>query len=122
MVPLRVEGLRWQQRVNRSKVLQKLRDQPGRASRTIGLHGAIAHLATDVLSDGVGDDVWRGGREIHASSGAIAAKTVRDMVVLLEVMAQREVQERPLIRCQLHRGGEAALNDCEITSREVAIK
>ena len=44
------------------------------------------------------------------------------MAVLLEVVAQREVQERPLGRRQLHRRGQAALDDGEVARREVAVQ
>jgi hypothetical protein len=43
------------------------------------------------------------------------------MEVLLEVVAQWEVQERAFVRRQLHAGGQAALNNRQITGGKVAI-
>src|SRR2546430_6192493 len=42
--------------------------------------------------------------------------------VLLEVVPQREVEERPTAGGQLHRRGETALHDREITSRKVPVE
>ena len=63
-----------------------------------------------------------GGVEIHPSAGAIAVEAVGDVHVLLEVVAQREVEERPLAGGQLHRGGQAALDHREVARREVAVE
>ena len=41
------------------------------------------------------------------------------MEVLLEVVAQREVEERPPVRGQLHRRGQPALHDGEVAGGEV---
>jgi hypothetical protein len=47
---------------------------------------------------------------------------VPDVPVLLEVVAQREVQERPPRRGQLHRRGQSALDDGEVAHREVLVQ
>ena len=44
------------------------------------------------------------------------------MAVLLEVVAQREVQERPSGRGELHRRRQAALDDGEVARREMAVQ
>ena len=44
------------------------------------------------------------------------------MEVLLEVVAEREVEERPAVRGQLHRRRQAALDDREVARREVAVE
>ena len=45
-----------------------------------------------------------------------------DVEVLLEVVAQREDQERALVGGQLHRGGQAALDDGEVAGGEVLVE
>jgi hypothetical protein len=44
------------------------------------------------------------------------------VVVLLEVVAQREVKKRPTESSELHAGREAALHDGEIAGTEVLIE
>ena len=44
------------------------------------------------------------------------------MAVLLEVVAQREVQERPPRRRELHRRRQAALDDREVARGEVPVQ
>src|SRR2546430_7491209 len=39
---------------------------------------------------------------------------------LLEVVAEREVEERPPARGELHRGGKTSLHDSEVAGREVS--
>jgi hypothetical protein len=38
--------------------------------------------------------------------------------VLLEVVLEREVDKWPLARGQFHRGGESALDDCDVACRQ----
>ena len=45
-----------------------------------------------------------------------------DVVVLLEVAAQREEQERPAGGGELHRRGEAAVADREVAGRELPVE
>jgi hypothetical protein len=42
--------------------------------------------------------------------------------VLLEVVAEREVQERPPVRRQLHRRGQSALDDGEVAGGEMPVE
>ena len=44
------------------------------------------------------------------------------MPVLLEVVAQREVQERPARGGELHRGRQPALHDRQVAGREVPVQ
>jgi hypothetical protein len=44
------------------------------------------------------------------------------MEVLLEVVLEREVDERPLVGRQLHRGGESALHDRKVAGRQVLVE
>ena len=52
----------------------------------------------------------------------MAAEAVGDVVVLLEVAAQREVQEGPAGGGELHGRGEAAVADREVAGRQVAVE
>ena len=60
--------------------------------------------------------------EVHAAAGAVALEPVADVEVLLEVVAQREVEERPLLRGQLHRGRQAALHDRQVAGGQVPVE
>ena len=44
------------------------------------------------------------------------------MEVLLEVVAEREVEERAPVRGQLHRGRQATLDDCQVADGEVPVE
>ena len=44
------------------------------------------------------------------------------MEVLLEVVAQREVEEGPVVGRELHRGGQPALDDGQVAHGEVAVE
>ena len=59
---------------------------------------------------------------VHAASRAVALEAVADMAALLEVVAEREVEERPAGGGELHRGRQPALDDGEVTRREVLIE
>ncbi len=52
----------------------------------------------------------------------MAVEPVAHVEVLLEVVAEREVQERPPAGGQLHRGGQAALDDGEVAGGQVAVE
>ena len=45
-----------------------------------------------------------------------------DVEVLLEVVAQREVEERPPVGGQLHRRGQPALDDREVAGGQVPVE
>jgi hypothetical protein len=47
---------------------------------------------------------------------------VADVAVLLEMVAQREVQERSAARSQLHRRGKSALDDGQVAGRKVPVE
>ena len=47
-----------------------------------------------VLGDRGGEVIEIGAGEVHAAAGAVAVEAVADMEVLLEVVGEREVQER----------------------------
>src|SRR5438876_7894036 len=58
----------------------------------------VHDLPANLLRDRCCDDLWRCLLEVHTAPGLIAAKAVPNMVVLLEMVAQGEVQKRPLVR------------------------
>src|SRR4029450_8542636 len=76
----------------------------------------------DLAGDGVGDDLRGGGGELHAAPGVVPAEAVGDVEVLLEVVGQGEVQERPPGRGQLHAGGEAALDHGQVAGGQVPVE
>src|SRR5271154_5879991 len=59
---------------------------------------------------------------VHVPAGAVPGQPVPDMEVLLEVMAQRYVDEGTLARGEFHGGGQAALHHPEIACRQVPVK
>jgi hypothetical protein len=52
----------------------------------------------------------------------VALEPMGDVVVLLEVPAQREVEERAAGCGQLHRGGEPAVADSEVAGRQMPVQ
>ena len=82
----------------------------------------VVDLAPDLLGDRGGDLVRAVGLEVHAAPGAVALEPVADVEVLLEVVPEREVEERPPVRGQLHRRRQAALDDREVAGGEVAVE
>src|SRR5512132_1354756 len=82
--------------------LEELRQAPGGASGAVGLHVAIVDVAADLLRNRCRDQLRRGVVEIHAATGPVPLEPVADVEVLLEVMAEREVDEWPLLGGQLH--------------------
>src|SRR5439155_9678269 len=87
--------------------LQQLGDALSGPRGTVALYVAVVDLAPDLLCDRLRDPLGRRIVELHAASGTIAFEPVADVEVLLEVVAQPEVDERPLLRRQLHRRRKA---------------
>ena len=82
----------------------------------------VVDRAVDLLGDRRGDHLRAGTRRSPCSARAVALEPVPDVAVLLEVVAQREVQERPAGRGQLHRRRQAALDDRQVARREVPVQ
>src|SRR4029450_9561579 len=78
--------------------------------------------AADLVGDGGGDHLRGGGGEVHAATGVVPVQAVGDVVVLLEVVGQGEVQERPPGRGQLHAGGEPALHHRQVAGGQVLVE
>src|SRR3954462_11550846 len=91
-----------------SKQLREHRRSPAGA---VTLDGAVGDVAAAELLGKRAGDLGRAVRlEGHAAAGAVAVEAVADVEVLLEVVAQREVEEGALRRRQLHRRRQAALD------------
>ena len=75
-----------------------------------------------VDDDRLGEGIRVGRGEVHAPARAVLVEPVTDVEVLLEVMGEREVDERPLGGGELHRRREPALHDGEVADGEVAIQ
>ena len=73
---------------------QTVGDEAGRPGSAVGLD-VVGDDVADVVSDGRRDQVGIARRVVHAPAGAVAVQAVPDVEVLLEVMPQREVEERP---------------------------
>src|SRR5215212_11786810 len=101
---------------------EQFRDQRRGARGPVGLDWPVIDLAPDLLGNRGGDLGGAIGLEVHAAAGAIAREPVAHVEVLLEVVAQREVEERPPAGGQLHRCGQAALDDRQVAGREVLIE
>ena len=70
----------------------------------VGGDRTVVDPAANFSGDRCGDVGWLGGLVVHAPACLVAVEPVADVEVLLEVVAEREVQERPLTRGQFHRG------------------
>ena len=88
----------------------------------VAFHWLVVDLQSHFLSDHAGDQLGRGFLEVDHAAGAVLLKPVADMEVLLEVMAQRNVEERPASGCQLHAGRQAALHNRQIAGGKVPVE
>src|SRR4029077_16368638 len=103
-------------------LLDEFGDEPGGAGRAAGLDVAVADGLAGQFSNAGGDQVGGGRQVVHAWAGAIAGQPVPDVEVLLEVVSEREVQERALGGGQLHGGGQAALDYGEVAGAQMLIE
>src|SRR5690606_25072163 len=97
-------------------------DKLGGPSSTIGLDRAVCDLASDLTRDRIRDLVRVGRRELHVSTGTVPVEAVPYVEVLFEVVVQREVEERAARGRQLHGRGQAALDDGQVTYRQVPVQ
>src|SRR3954452_10896553 len=82
---------------------QELGEPARRPRRAVCLDVAVVDIAADLAGDRVRDQLRRRAVEVHPPPGAVALEPVADVEVLLKVVAQREVEERPLLGGKLHR-------------------
>src|SRR5437763_1038190 len=88
---------------------------PGRdPAGGLGIYRAVPGLTPDLPGDRLADSLGTGGRVVHPPPGAVAGEPVRDVERLLKVMAEREVDKRPVAGDELHRRGEPALDDGQV--------
>src|SRR5262244_1971414 len=98
-------------------LLDEFGDEPGGAGRAAGLNVAVADGLAGQLGDVGGDEVGVGGGVVHVLAGSVA-----DVEVLLEVVPEREVEERPLGGGQLHGGGQPTLDDGEVADAQMLVE
>ena len=84
---------------------------------SVAVDSDIVDRAAEGLGDGLGDVMSRRSGVVHGDTGAIPGEAMADVVLLLEVVGEREVDEGPPPSRELHGGGEAALYDGHIAYR-----
>src|SRR5258708_134426 len=82
----------------------------------------VRDLLANLLSDRGGDNVGRCLCKVHTAPSLVAVKAVSHVEVLLEMVAQREVQKRALVRRQLHRRRQPTLHHRQIPDGEVTVQ
>ena len=70
----------------------------------------------------LGDHAPGRGGELHPPPGAVAREPVRHVHLLLEVVAEREVEEGPPGRRQLHRRRQPALHHRDVARGQLAVQ
>jgi DNA-binding CsgD family transcriptional regulator len=92
-------------------VLQKVCEQSRCSGGAIVGDRTVVDFASDFGRDRIGNigEPWR--RIVHAPARPVAVEPVPHVKVLLEVMTQREIHERPLASRQLHRRRQPALHE-----------
>ena len=91
-------------------------------SGAVGLDRKVVHLATHLLGDRLGNRRACLVLVVHTAPRAVPPQPMVNMEVLLKVMTKRKVDERPPARRELHARREAALHDCKVADRKVAIE
>src|SRR5450432_1609934 len=102
--------------------LDEGRDQCGGPPRAVRLYWCVAHRAVYLAGDRSGQCFGIGVGVGHTPAAAIALEPMPHVVVLLEVVAQREIEEQSTEGGELHAGRQAALHDREIAGTEVLIE
>ena len=107
----------------------RARDQSRSASSRGGPGGAVAgdrqvvDLPAELTDDRGGQPVRVGGvGVVEAVAGAVPLQPVPDVEVLLEVVAQRDVDERAAVGGQLHAGGQPALDQRDVAGGQVLVQ
>ncbi len=103
-------------------LLDEFGNEPGGTGRAVGLDVAVADGLAGQFGDAGGDEVGVGGGVVHALASAVAVEPVADVEVLLEVVPEREVQERALGGGQLHGGGQPALDDGQVAGAQMLVE
>src|SRR5438445_6851143 len=93
---------------------EQLGHQAGRPRSAIGRNVAVMHGLAQVIQHRARQVLRGRAVVVHPHAGAEALEAARHEELLLEVVPQREVEERGAQRGQLHRRREPALNDRQI--------
>ena len=88
----------------------------------IGLDVTNTGGAVDLVGDQRGHVIGVGIAVLEAPPGVVPVESSPDVEVLLEVVTQRNVDERHLARRQLHCRGEATLHDRDVRTCKVAVE
>ena len=102
-------------------------EQARRSARPrASLHPASTSRILDGLGEScrnrLGDRVRLRRVDVQAAVRAVAGQAVADVEVLLEVIPEREVEERRLCRDELHPRREPALDDRHVADRQVPVQ
>ena len=90
---------------------------------SVGADGEVVDRTADLVGDQLRQRVGIGGVVVvEAAAGAVSAEAVIDVEVLLEVVAQGDVEERAAVGGELHAGRQPALHDGDIAGREMAVQ
>ena len=96
--------------------------QGGGPGGAVGLDRAVADRAADLGRDGLRQRLGPGLVVVQAAARAVPVQPVPDVEVLLEVMTQRHVDERPSGGGELHRGGQPALHHGQVAGCQVPVQ
>src|SRR5262245_10012543 len=91
--------------------LEQIGQQAGGAGGAVGGDRTVGDGAPDLGGDRVGQGGGVGVVELHAPAGPVSAQPVRDMEVLLKMVPEWHIDERPAGGGQLHTGRQSTLDD-----------
>src|SRR6267378_5974895 len=113
MIPSRLTSLS-RSDMGSSSSGEQLGHEARRARGAVGRNVAVVHGFAQVIQHRGRQVLWSRAVVIHPHAGAEALEAARHEELLLEVIPEREVEERRAERGQLHRCREAALHDRQI--------
>ena len=102
--------------------LEHIGDERCGFCRTIDSYRAVSRRSAELLNHGGGDCLGARLGEVHAPTGAVAFQAISHVKVLLEMVSQGKIQEWPACRRQLHRCCQAALDERDVTGRQVPVQ
>src|SRR5581483_3927377 len=90
--------------------------------RPVVLHQFKSRLCSEQFDHRLRDHVRTGIGKFQPAPGAIAIEAMGDVEILLEVIAQRKIDEGGAGRRQFHAGSQPALHQREVTCGEMSIE
>ena len=84
--------------------------------------GRYSTLAADLHRDRLGNGLGTGAVVVHAPPRAVAVESVPDVIILLEMVPEREIQEWSAQRGQFHAGGQPALDHRDVTGGQLPVQ